>query len=206
MMMTRSLMTVALFALVLAGCDAEVTGAAAGTSRMDVGMRGDDPSSAPSATRSTTTRYDLSGGGSGSVEVEARVWVETKAGEWVEVTDGAESGSVDASGSGGVELLASSEVSATSYQRVRVEFDRVRASLIGGISLGGDLLNGTLTVDTGSDGKIVVERDISVDARAGGTSHLVLNLNAGEWMGKADTETRAVAEAEFRSAVAIMTE
>ncbi len=205
-MRTTTTALTALLVLGLGACDSTATGATTGRSRMAVGMRGDDPAGSASAARSSTVRYALSGGGSGSVEVKARVWVETRAGEWVEVTNGAETETVQASGSDGIRAFADAEVDATSYQRVRVEFERVQASLSGSLSIGGSLLGASLTVDTGSDGKIVVERAIDLEARAGATQNLAINLNAAEWMERADTETQAVAEAEFRNAVAITAE
>jgi hypothetical protein len=196
----------ALLALGLAGCETELTGATSGRSRMQVGVRGDDPAGSANTSRSSGARYALSGGGSGSVEVKARVWVETEAGQWVELTHGAATETVEASGSDGEQVIANAEVAAESYHRVRVEFERVQASLIGNVSIGGSLLGGSLTVDTGSDGKIVVEREIDLEARAGATQSLTINLNAAEWMERADTETRAVAEAEFRNAVTVAAE
>ena len=67
-----------------------------------------------------------------------------------------ETETVQASGSDGIRAFADAEVDATSYQRVRVEFERVQASLSGNLSIGGSLLGASLTVDTGSDGKIAV--------------------------------------------------
>lgn len=204
--MMRSLTTAALAAVLVLGmgaCDEAATGAAAGQSRMEVGMRGDDGTAGASASRASDARYSLSGGASGSVDVRARVWVETRAGEWVEVTNGMESQTVQASGSDGGRLLASAEVEASEYRRVRVEFDRVRANVVGGITIGTGLLSGSVSVSSGSDGTIVVERDVDFAARAGATSRIDVNLNAEEWLQSADAETHAVAEAEFRNAVTI---
>ena len=205
--MTRSLTTAALAAALVLGmgaCDGDATGAAAGKSRMEVAMRGDDGgSSGASASRASDARYSLGGGASGSVEVRARVWVETRAGEWMEVTNGAESETVEASGSDGGRLLASAKVDASEYRRVRVEFDRVQGNVVGSITIGTGLLSGSVSVSSGTDGKIVVERDVDFEARAGATSHIDVNLNAQEWLQSADAETHAVAEAEFRNAVTI---
>lgn len=204
--MMRSLTTAALAAALVLGmgaCDGDATGAAAGQSRVEVGMRGDDGSGGASASRASETRYSLSGGASGSVEVRARVWVETRAGDWVEVTNGAESETVQASGSDGGRLLASAEVDASEYRRVRVEFDRVQANVVGSVTIGTSLLSGSISVNSGTDGTIVVERDVDFEARAGATSHIDVNLNAQEWLQRADAETHAVAEAEFRNAVTI---
>jgi hypothetical protein len=204
--MMRSLTTTALAAMLAVGlsaCDQEVTGAASGRSQMQVAMRGDDASGAASTSPASSARFSLGGGASGSVDVRARVWVETNAGKWVEVTNGVASETVQASGNDGAHLLATAEVDASEYQRVRVEFDRVQADVLGSITIGTSLLSGSVAVNAGSDGKIVVERDVACQARAGATSHIEVNLNAQEWLQRADTETHAVAEAEFQNAVAI---
>lgn len=202
----RSLTTAALAAVLVLGlgaCDKDATGVAAGQSRMEVGMRGDDGSGGASASRASDTRFDLTGGASGSVDVRARVWVETRAGDWVEVTNGAESETMQASGSDGSRLFATAEVDASAYHRVRVEFERVQANVVGSLTIDTGLLSGSVAVNSGADGSIVVERDVDFEARAGGTSHIDINLNAQEWLQRADAETHAVAEAEFRNAVSI---
>ena len=203
--MMRSLTTAlaAVLALGLGACDREVTGATSGRSQMEVAMRGDDAPAEASTSPASSSRYSLGGGASGSVDVRARVWVETNAGEWVEVTKGVASETVQASGNDGSRLLATAEVDASEYHRVRVEFDRVQADVLGSITIGTSLLSGSVTVNSGSDGKIVVEREVAWEARAGATSHIEVNLNAQEWLQRADTETHAVAEAEFQNAVAI---
>ena len=204
--MMRSLTTtalVAVLALGLSACDQEVTGASSGRSQMEVAMRGDDAPGEASTSPTSGSRFSLEGGASGSVDVRARVWVETNAGAWVELTKGAASETVQATGNDGAHLLATAEVDASQYHRVRVEFDRVQANVLGSITIGTSLLSGSVTVNSGSDGKIVVEREVACQARAGATSHIEVNLNAQEWLQRADTGTRAVAEAEFQNAVAI---
>lgn len=204
----RSLTTAVLAAVLavgVSGCEADTTAPATGRSRMEVGVRGDDAQNAPSASRSPGARFSLSGGASGSVDVRARVFIEARGGEWVDVTNGFEARTVQASGGDGVQVLASTEVDAREYRRVRVEFERVQADLLGSITIGSSLLSGTVTVDSGTNGTIVVERDVAFETRAGATSRLEVNLNAGEWLQHADTETKAVAAAEFRNAVVITT-
>lgn len=193
----------AALALALGGCDEATAPGAGGQSAVEVGVRGDDSGSA-SASRSAEGPRMSHGTASGTVEVTARVFVQSRLGEWVEVTRNAARQTVQASGSDGIQVLAQGRIDAGEYRRVRVEFERVQANVRAGVTIGTSLLTGVVTVDGGTDGRIVVEREVAMEAEAGSEAEVEINLNAEQWLRRADTQTRAVAEAEFRSAVSIV--
>ena len=198
----RHIMTVTvgtLLAVAAGGCDQPLAVGAGGSSEMTVGVRGDEPAagtaSGPSASRSAAA--------SGRIEVAARVYLWSEAAGWVELTDGAARQTVEASGSDGVRTRASARVEAGSYRRVRVEFDRVEGTVIASAGIDAGLLTGSVRVDGGSDGRVSVEREVRVDASAGGASALEIDLNADQWYdGSAGAHT--VDEAEFRGALRIV--
>lgn len=184
-------------AAALTGCDGGngVTGGSADAT-VDVTIRGDSPSGA------TASRAG-EGSADAQVDVTARVWVQAESGRWVEVTRGAASQTVDAAGAGGAKLLASARMAGGRYRRVRVDFERVEARSESGIRLGVGVLTGSLKVDVGSDGASRVERAVLVEARSEGRARLEIDLNSDEWMHRADSRTKAVAESEFEAAVRV---
>ena len=182
----------------MAGCES-VTLPASGRSEMEVGVRGDGGSNGYSAYQAGS-----SSDASGRIEIEARVYLQAATGEWVEVTEGVARQSVDASGGDGVRVLASGSVEASSYARVRVEFERVTTQVDGQLTVAAGALTGTVRVDGGSDGRVTLEREIRLDARADAVSRLEIDLNADQWLARADASTGAVAESEFASAVNII--
>ena len=191
-------MAAAVLALGLAGCETG-TEPATGEARMAVAVRGDTPSGA-NASRSAAD----GSAAEATLEVEARVWVQSEAGRWMEVTRGAARQTVEASGRDGARLLATGEVEAGSYRRVRVEFERVEARSESGIRIGAGLLTGVVRVELGGDGRTVVERRIALEARARSQTELEVDLNADQWLGRADVQSRTVAESEFQGAVRVL--
>ncbi|MBW3628406.1 MAG: hypothetical protein KY464_03830 [Gemmatimonadetes bacterium] len=188
-----------LTAAALGGCEQATGPSGVGSAEMQVGVRGDAApaqSSAPSG--GSPSRF-----AGGKIEVAARVYVESASGGWEEVTRGTSRQTVESSGADGVRLLASSEVAASSYRRVRVEFERVRADFSAGVTIGGSFVTGVLEVDGGGDGRVVVERELRMEARSGSVSHVEIDLNADQWLNRADASARTVTEAEFSSAVLV---
>jgi hypothetical protein len=193
------------FLLRSAGCE-ESTGPD-GSATVQVAAVG-DLESGPSASRgSGYSQAVLASDGSaqGTVQFTVRVYVQSNTGAWVEVTEQAtQNVTVDASGRGGMQVIASETLEARSYHRVRVVFERVNATVTGGIQLGiGGLLTGAVQVNLGSDREVVVEREVEVNAQMGSTATIVINLNADTWLSKADAQAKGVSEAEFQSAVRI---
>lgn len=202
--MTRlRLLTATGFLLLSAGAcsDSRVTGADGGDAAAEVRVHGDAPADAQESRSASST--ESSSTLDGSVEVEARVYLQTDTGGWVELTGGATAAqTVAASGDDGYRLLTRAEIGAESYQRVRIEFERVEGQLGGGLML--NLGGGTalVRVDVGSTGRITVEREVEIDARAGTLTRLDIDLNTAQWAAHA-TSAGMVAEGAFASAVAI---
>lgn len=201
---TSILLLTALVAGAQTGCE-PITAATSGEARMEVGVQGDGGTRQRSASDSPSADQSgwAMGEASGTVEVRARVFIQGSGGAWVPLTDGAAQQTVEASGSGEVKLLSTARVEAGTYRRVRVEFERVEADLRSGVLIQSGLLTGVVRVDAGGDGEVVVEREVEITARSGTATRVEIDLNASQWLRRADASARTVAEAEFRSAVAI---
>ena len=191
--------------MALAACSGDATGASgSGDAQMQVLARGDDapPSQSVSAQDGAPSFAETTA--SGTVDFRARVYVQTSTSGWVELTNGAAGqGTVDAGGRGQAVAFASSRVQAGTYSRVRVVFEDVDAHLSSGLQVGTGLLTGSISVNMESDGQVVVERQVSVQARSGAAAQLLINLNASAWLNSANAQTHTVSESEFRNAVAI---
>jgi hypothetical protein len=194
----------------LSACD-DTTGPGGG-GEMQISAVG-DASSAPggsSSSESTASGGESSstaGSAEGTVDFRARVFVRTTAGEWVEVTRrGAESASVQASGTGQAALVTSARVAAGSYNRVRVRFEEVNANVTSFRIGFGTLLTGSFHVQSEGGHAGTVERDGSFEIRGGSSSRLLIDLNSGAWLSRANTQTRAVSRADFESAVRLRVE
>lgn len=193
----------ALLAVVTGACSDAQPMAPEGTARTEVFLRGDgDLQESSSAASNGMVRTASQGGVNGSIDVKAKVSIQTESGEWVALTNQAVTGTVSTSAAAGETLLAQAELGATSYSRVRVEFEEVRATLAGEVAVGVGLAGAELQVQTGGDGVVVVEREVRFTAESDVTTRLVIDLRAREWMdGQAGAE--GVTEAAFSSAVVI---
>ena len=195
----------AALAMAMAACGGDATGSTGGgDAQMQVLARGDDAPASQSVSAQEGSPSFTHTTASGTVDFRARVYVQTSTSGWVELTSGAAGqGTVDASGHGQAVAFASSRVAAGSYSHVRVVFEDVNAHLSSGLQIGTGLLTGSISVNLESDGQVVVERQVSVQARSGAAAQLLINLNASAWLNSANAQTRTVSESEFRNAVAI---
>lgn len=184
-----------------AACE-NATASGGGDARMQMAAAGDDGAAA-SRSAGEEPRYQQSTA-DGTVTFAARAYVQTSTGAWVELTDGAyESVALAASsGAAAARVFASSNVEATSYTRVRIVFREVNADVEGGVQTGNGLLTGRVSVNAGGDEQIVVERRISVTARGGATTRLLVDLNSYAWLSQASAQ--AVSETAFASAVQVV--
>ena len=92
---------------------------------------------------------------------------------------------------------------AGTYSRIRVEFERVEASVQGELRLRLGAVNGQVDVNLGSDSRVVVERELAFSADARTRTRIAIGLNARQWLESASARAGTVSEAEFRSAVQI---
>ncbi len=202
----RAMLRAATLATALAACGDPTSASGSGSATLQVAARGDDAPAQSAAPAGEAPRFAESTA-SGTVDFRARVYVRTESGGWLELThQAAQASSVDASGQGGAEVFATSRVEAGTYARVRVVFEQVRAQVNGSLLVSSGVLSGTVNVDMAGDGSVTVEREVSASVRAGGTSRLLVNLNASAWLNQASVTTRTVSEAAFASAVAVTTE
>lgn len=194
-------------AAVLTGCsDATGTAGSGGDGRMQVNAIGDNGSGA-NANRMTSgsAPHYATTTAQGTVDFNARVYVQTQAGGWVELTSGAaQHAVVDASGQAGSVAFASSNVQAGAYTRVRVVFESVHANMSGSMQVSTGLLTGSVNVDTQGDGSVTVERQVSANVNAGGTAHLLIDLNSDVWLNQASASSHTVSEAAFAGAVQVI--
>ena len=191
-------------AALLAGCSDATGTAGSGDAQMQVAAVGDNGgASAYAAPQGGSPRYTVTSA-EGTVDFRARVYVRTQAGGWVELTGGAaQQAVVDASGRAGSVVFASSRVQAGTYTRVRVVFEQVKANVSGTLVISSGLLSGTVNVDTQGDGSVTVERQVSASVSAGGTGHLLIDLNSDVWLNQASATARTVNEAAFAGAVQV---
>lgn len=200
---SASMMLAGVLALGLGACDAGSTGSADGTATMTVAARGDDAPPSASTSPAEGSTYSQTSA-QGSIRFRARVYAQAAAGGWTELTsEAAQRATVDASGRGDAVVLATSQVDAGSYTRVRVVFEEVTTDLSGSLTVSTGLLSGQVVVEMGSDGQVVVERAVRVGASAGATTRLVVNLNADAWLNSASAQTRTASEAAFAAAVRV---
>jgi len=200
-MRARAITTTAAFlaAVGLAACDGATAPEGAAEVRTEV--YGDSEASQESA--SPTSTSSSSGQAEGEVEFRARVFVQAANGSWSEITNGMTQQKVRVDSSGKGRILASGRVASTGFTRVRVVFEDVRADISAGLQLGTGLLTGEIRV--GGSGQTTVEREVHFQARTDASTRLVIELNAQQWLSRADASSRTVSEAEFKSAVAIRT-
>jgi hypothetical protein len=200
---TNAVLVTGWLALVMGGCGSDLAGASAaaiteihviGNAQESRGQSGEEPGT---AAREPRDRVE------GTLDVRARVYVQSEAGGWIEVTRGAAEQRVDASGRTGARLLARSEVEVRSYRRVRIEFEEVRGEVTGGILLDTGLGGGAVRLQVGSGGRVVVEREIDLTARAGSVALLEIDLASASWAQGGTGASRVVAESEFASAVRV---
>ena len=186
-----------------AGSDTGPTGAGE-EATTEVRVNGDAPDAGAARSESPSgAEAESTGEVEGSVDVAARVYLQTEAGSWVEVTgDGTAEQTVEASGRDGFRLLARGGVDATTYQRIRVSFERVHAELDGSIALDLGVGDGLVTLDLGSGGDVTVEREIEVEARSGGVTRVDIDLNTAQWAA-ASASGEAAARSAFEGAVSI---
>ena len=194
--------------LAVAGCDQPVglDGQAQVETEMEGGPAGQAASdSSPTPSEPATTSEDPGSSEEvrGSVDVRARVLVQAVGGEWRDASGGTATQQLRIDGSDGLKLFARTGIEADEYVRVRVEFEAIEADVESGLWAEFGELTGEVGVDLGTDGKVIVEREIHFEARANSRTRIRVALNAAEWLERVSLGARAVSEADFRSAVAI---
>jgi hypothetical protein len=179
-----------------------------GGAAVEVAAHGDASGEAGSAAASeggSGSQQSSSSRAEGTVDFRARVWVRTSSNAWVELTQGAaKHAQVDASGRQGAKTFHTARTEAQSYNRVRIEFEEVKANVTGGVMIGTSLLSGEVRVDASSSNRAVVERSIQMDTRSTSGTTLVIDLNAREWLSRANAQSRTASRAEFESAVRVL--
>jgi hypothetical protein len=191
-------------AVSLLGCD-EATGARAG--EVEVGLQAVGDGEAGGASTSESVSEDAASNGEGQIRFRVRVYARAEGGEWIELTRrGAEEARVQASGRAHAVAMSSAWMREGRYDRVRVEFEEVEATDVRVQLNLGTLLTGSLGVrrEGGSAGR--VEEPIGWTVRDGGAHRLLIDLNSSAWMRRADPQSRAVARADFESAVRVRAE
>lgn len=194
-------------ALALAGCGVHVTagGEREGEVRGVVtSEEGASPSRAPNGgVTYSLARSDDAVEAQGTVTYNATMALVTESGAEVRLTNGPVPGTFRIEGADSSEA-GRRRVEARTYTRARITFHQVEANVSGGVTLpGGIALTGTVRVDLGAGGSVVVDAPIQLTVQEGGSHLLVVDLNAHTWLASANPVTRVVSATTFRSAVEV---
>lgn len=198
------------FGFLGAGCD-QVTAPSTPQGEIRVQVEGDGQTASTSAEQ--TSFYRAAGaedgsaqqrvGTSGEIELQSRVFLRSSAGRWIELTDGSAQQTVGLLPGAEARTIATAQLVADHYTRVRVEFERVRASGGALLEVGVGPLQGEVSVGLGTDGVVRVEREVAVQVESGASHELHIDLNAGHWLSRVNASSGLVAAADFESAVTI---
>ena len=213
MRLTSLLKTAATLALILpaaAACSDDATGPDGASVTAVVH---DDPGSGSASVRPdfSKIRAAATSEGAYSGEIRANVTVQISAdGEaWTDVYSRATGSSeVDLQSSSETTLVTGAGVEAGTYSHVRVVLQSPSADLNAGSTItgsAGDLtLDGDVTLSLGSDGQLVIEKqvaDFEVDADSNAT--VVTDLNSEAWIDQESVEAGAASSSQVRSAAAV---
>jgi hypothetical protein len=143
-----------------------------------------------------------SGAPEGLLAVQLQVFLQADDGaQWTEVTSGVRDLTLELRGS--ERRVAVRFLGAGRFTRLRVSFQRVVAEVSGGLLVEGGPITGTVAVDLGPSGELVVEREILLEVRRDGAADLVLDFNADLWLPAVSPLTRSVPGAVFADALAV---
>jgi hypothetical protein len=123
----------------------------------------------------------------GTLSVRVQVHLGQGPDRWRELTDGVQQLELDLADPAPIEL-ARREIREGRYDRVRMVFGRVEAEVARGLSVDGDSVTGRVPVDLGIEGRLQVEREVSIDVRSGEPVEIVIELKAADWLRRLDIQ------------------
>lgn len=211
---TTTLKTVAALALIVpaaAACSDDATGPDGGTVSATVH---DDPSSGSAAEGASFSRISAAessdGSYSGEVEADVTVQVSADGSTWTDVAGEGSSQSqvVDLQVDSETTVASEASVEAGTYSHVRIVMESPSASLNGGGTITGSAgdvtLDADLTLDLGSDGQVVVEKEVAdFEISADSNTTITTDLNSEAWITPNSVEAGAVSSSEIESATAV---
>lgn len=212
MRLTSLVKTAATLALILpaAACGDDATGPDGGTATAVVH---DDPSSGSASVEPdfSQIRAAATSEGSYSGELRANVTVQISAdGEaWTDVYSRATGSSeVDLQTSTETTLVTDASVEAGTYSYVRVVLQSPSVELNSGSTISGSTGDLTLDADVslalGSDGQLVIERQVAqFEITADSDARIATDLNSEAWIDQESVEAGAVSSSEVQSATVV---
>lgn len=214
MRLTSLLKTAATLALLVpaaAACGDDATGPdGTGTATAVVH---DDPSSGSAAMQPSFSkiRAAATSEGSYSGELRANVTVQVSADgdAWTDVYSQATGSSeVDLQTSSETTLVTDASVDAGTYSYVRVVLQSPSAHLNSGSTISGSTGDLTLDADVslalGSDGQVVVEKEVAdFEISADSNTRISTDLNSEAWIDQESVEAQAVSSSEVQSATVV---
>lgn len=196
-------------ALPLAACSDDATGPSGDSGSASAAMH-DDPNSTSASMSPSFTRMSnqtSSSSYSGTMRADVKVQVSADGQVWTDVNNQATSNSQVALQSGSQTTVASNaSVDAGTYSHVRVVMENSSATVESGstFSGGGLTLNADVTLALGSNGRVVIEKQVAnFQVSADSNTTIVIDLNSEAWIDQESVEAQAASSSEIESATSI---
>lgn len=208
------LKTTATFALVLAAaaCSDGPTGPGSQSGTASAVMT-DDPNTASGSLQPSfsMTSADHSGSASysGSMRADVKVQVSADGQAWTDLNNRATSNSrVDFHSSSETTVASNASVDAGTYSHVRIVMENTSATIDSGSSFGasagGITLQADVTLNVGSNGRVVIEKQVGdFQISADSNTTITVDVNSDTWVNQENVEARAVSSSEIESATAV---
>ena len=137
----------------------------------------------------------------GTLTIRVQVFALTRSGASVEVTNGVQELVMPLSGSAPF-VLVRKELPAGAYSAIRTVFASVVAQVEGGLVIDGVPIRGPVTVDLGSEGRIVVDTPIDLRIEEDIEARIKVDLHTTRWIRLLNQQRRVQSE-DFRREVQV---
>jgi hypothetical protein len=137
----------------------------------------------------------------GTITLRLQVFALTRAGDPVEVTSGVQELVMPLAFSAPF-VLARKELPAGTYATIRTVFASVVAQVEGGLVVDGVPIRGPVTVDLGSEGRIVVDTPIDLRIEEDLEARIKVDLHTTRWIRLLNSQRRVQTE-DFRREVRV---
>lgn len=198
----------ALAAALLAACGNLTAG---GVGEVSVALSGDAPdaallagsssAAAPAPGAPSLTNHD-GGAPEGEVEAEFTLFLVSESGSVLQLGGDRIRLRVDVSGRNELDAVDAQQVPPARYTELQVLFSEIEAEIDRGLVIDGVEVTGRIEVEL-EDLTLLVIRSIDLTVEGGGSSNLVVDLNAPAWLQFVDPVTQIVNEAAFADLIAV---
>lgn len=215
---TDVLKTAATLVLVLAAgaCSDDATGPDGGGAATASATMHDSPNGASGSLQQgfSKTYAQTSGSASysGSMQADVQVQVSADGSTWTDVNEQATSSTrVDFHSSSETTVASEATVESGTYSHVRIVMENTSATVDAGssfgASVGGLTLEADLTLDMGSSGRVVIEKEVGdFQVSADSNTTITTDVNSEAWVNQENVEAEAVTAAEIESATVVTVE